>query len=397
MPPTTLSVRPLALVRPSPPRRPRGRQVLAVGLVGIVMLLASTVASTVAALGVPAATGPAAVGRTSVVLVDPSRDEVATERPDARRLRVTTWYPVRPGSGSPAPYVEGLERIGPALVASGSVGPLEVAGLGFVRDQARIGGTPEGGRHPVLLLSPGNATNVAFYSGLAEELASHGYVVVGLDHPYQVAAVDLGDVVAGYAGDAPLGEAMTVVPALIDERVADATAVLAALHADPTALGLTADQLDLARIGMLGHSNGGVTAALVCRADERVAACMNMDGQLGGGPLAARPDPQPLTKPFLYLTKEPALAEPIRAAFEAGSGAVRVVVDGASHDQFADGARFVPRPLPGASTADAVQVVAREVAVAFFDDVFRPTTDRPFDGLTAPLDLRIEVYPLRPR
>jgi dienelactone hydrolase len=369
---------------------------VAVAIVAMVAVLASTLLWTIAALGVPAATGPAAVGRTSAVLVDADRDEPATPEPDARRVRVTTWFPAIAGTGTPAPYVDGLDRIRAGLIESGSLGPLEALGVGFVRDDARHGATPDGARHPVLLLSPGNATNVSFYAGLAEELASHGYVVIGIDHPYQVAAVDLGDRVAVYAGDAPIGEAMTVIPTRIDERVADATMVLYALAADPAALGLTAEQLDLGRIGMLGHSNGGVTAALVCRDDVRVAACLNMDGQLGGGPLAARPEVRPPTKPFLYLTKEPELADPIQAAFEAGTGAVRVVVSGASHDQFGDGARFIPRPLPGSSTADAVQVVAREVALAFFDDVFRPAGDRPYDGLAAPLDLRIEVYPIEP-
>jgi dienelactone hydrolase len=397
MSPTELTVRPLLGVRRWRPRRPRARRILAIGVVALLAILVSILLSTVAALGVPAASGSAAVGRSSAILADPGRDEVATPGLDARRVRLTTWFPAIAGSGSPAPYVEGLERIRDGLIASGSFGPFEATGVGFVRDHARIGATPDGGRHPVVLLSPGNATNVAFYAGLAEELASHGYVVVGIDHPYQVAAVDLGDTVAVYAGDAPLGEAATVIPARIDERVADVTAVLDALETDPRAIGIGADQLDLTRIGMLGHSNGGVTAALVCRSEDRVGACMNMDGQLGGGPLAARPDPRPPTKPFLYLTKEIDLADPIRAALEAGHGAVRVVVSGASHDQFGDGARFVPRVLPGQSTADAVGDVARSVALAFFDGVFRPTGDQPYDGLAAPLDLRVEVYPLQPR
>ena len=397
MPPTTLAIPAFPEARPWRPRPPSLRRVLGIGLLLVVALLVSTLASTVAALGVPAATGSAAVGRTSAVIADPDRDEPATPATDARRLRVTTWYPAIAGTGEAAPYVEGLDRIRDGLIASGSLGALEAVGVGLVRDHARTAATPDDGRHPVLVLSPGNATNVGFYAGLAEELASHGYVVLGIDHPYQVAAVDLGDTVAVYAGDAPLSDASTVIPARIDERVADVDSVLDALATDPSALGLTRGQVDLDRIGMLGHSNGGVTAALVCRDDPRVDACLNMDGQLGGGPLAARPDPQPPTKPFLYLTKEADLAEPIRAAFEAGTGAVRVVVSGASHEQFVDGARFVPRPLPGESTADAVGVVAREVALAFFDQALRSPVARPYDGLRAPLDLRIEVYPIQPR
>ena len=41
--------------------------------------------------------------------------------------------------------------------------------------------------------------------------------------------------------------------------------------------------------------------------------------------------------------------------------------------------------------------ITRAVAVAFFDDALRDPVERPFDGLPAPLDLHIEVYPLTPR
>ena len=186
----------------------------------------------------PATTGPDAVGRTTAILADPTRDEPATAALDVRRVRLTTWYPAVAGTGAPAAYVADLDRIRDGLIASGSVGPAEAAGVGYVRDAARTDATPTPGRHPVLLLSPGNATNVGFYAAIAEELASHGYVVIGIDHPYQVAAVDLGDTVAVYAGDPPLGQAMDVVPARIDERVADVDAVLDALVDDPVGLGL---------------------------------------------------------------------------------------------------------------------------------------------------------------
>ena len=38
---------------------------------------------------------------------------------------------------------------------------------------------------PVLLVSPAAGSDPAFYSGIAEELASHGFVVAALGHPYE--------------------------------------------------------------------------------------------------------------------------------------------------------------------------------------------------------------------
>ena len=45
--------------------------------------------------------------------------------------------------------------------------------------------------YPVIILSPGNGTNIEFYASLASEIASHGYIVAGLNHPYDVPAVEL--------------------------------------------------------------------------------------------------------------------------------------------------------------------------------------------------------------
>ena len=151
----------------------------------------------------------------------------------------------------------------------------------FVADPARSSATIDARLtgYPVVLLSPGNATNVEFYSALAEDLASHGFVVIGLDHPYQVAAVALDADVAVYPGDPPLAQAAQVTEARIDQRVADLAFVLDRLDAGAIGLGALAGHLDLSRIGVMGHSNGGVAAAQACL-DSRIDACLNIDGQL---------------------------------------------------------------------------------------------------------------------
>lgn len=44
---------------------------------------------------------------------------------------------------------------------------------------------------PVLIFSPGNGTNIEFYTSLASEIASHRYIVIGVNHPYDLPAVEL--------------------------------------------------------------------------------------------------------------------------------------------------------------------------------------------------------------
>ena len=386
---------PLARRAPLRPRLPAPRPVLTVGLGLLLLAGVSTAASTVAYLRLPAPTGALAVGRVDTLLSDPSRTEDPTRGGGPRAIRVLAWYPAQAGTGAPAAYVPGLDRIADGLVASGELPAPVVAALGAVGTAARQDAAPEvGERWPVLVLSPGNATNVAFYASLAEELASRGYVVLGVDHPFQVAAVDLGQRGAVFRETSVPGDGGASVAAKIDERVADLAFLLDRLADDAAGLPGLAGRLDLERLGVLGHSNGGLAAAGLC-ADARVRACANLDGQQLGGPFSALPDPAAPTKPFLFLTKETRLHAAIRERFEAGGAdTYRVVVPVAAHDAFTDGPRLRPRVLPVDGTADHVLAIERAFVAAFFDRHLRDAGGVPFAGLAAPEDVYVEVYPL---
>ncbi|HXD10392.1 MAG TPA: hypothetical protein VN653_10045 [Anaerolineales bacterium] len=76
---------------------------------------------------------------------------------------------------------------------SGELGWWEVFALQFIRSNISLNVVPvkEGASYPVVLFSPENGTNIEFYSSLMGEIASHGHIVVGLNRPYEVAAVEL--------------------------------------------------------------------------------------------------------------------------------------------------------------------------------------------------------------
>jgi len=158
---------------------------------GLVLLLAFSI---IAQLVLPAPIGPYAVGQTVFRWVDTSRPEVMTGDPaDFREVIATIWYPAEPGTGTKSPYFPGLSKVSKALVESGEVEPWEVFGLQFIRSQNLLEAKLANNQapYPVLILSPGNGTNIEFYTSLASGIVSHGYIVVGLNHPYDVAAVEL--------------------------------------------------------------------------------------------------------------------------------------------------------------------------------------------------------------
>jgi len=57
--------------------------------------------------------------------------------------------------------------------------------------------------------------------------------------------------------------------------------------------------LNLAEVGMYGHSFGGATAAEVCREDSRFKACLNMDGTA-----FTMTNSSQITQPFMWMASD---------------------------------------------------------------------------------------------
>jgi predicted dienelactone hydrolase len=357
----------------------------------IMLLLAALAGSLYLQLDLPAPTGALAVGRTTLTAVDVNRAEtLTTAEGDQREVPVVVWYPAQAGTGEPAPYFPNLAAVDDALAASGEVSAVEAWGLRYIRSVERLEAVPALGPWPVLLLSPGNGTNVEFYAALAEELASQGYVVIGLNHPYDVAAVELSNGrVAQFAentGPLPPVERQALIAGRIAERAADAAFVLDQLELRQLAgSDALAAQMDLSRVGMLGHSLGGLAAAQACVADARLLACLNLDGLQAGGPFGAEPQSALPTQPFMFITKETELGPGVAQLWDGLTGAAYLkVIAGASHDSFTDGPLLLPGLLPFPNQADAITAEIRQYTLAFMDHSLKGQASALLEGAAYP-------------
>ena len=365
---------------------------------GLFLLLA-LILSIYLQLELPAPRGSYTVGRTVFRWRDPSRPEVLTEDPnDSREVIAFVWYPAEPGTGMEVGYVPDISALAKPLAQSGEVKPWEALGLRFIRSDSCLDARPSKDQNlfPVVILSPGNGTNIEFYSGLASEIASHGYLVFGINHPYDVAAVKLSDGrIAPYNKD-QWSLTPTAHQAYSAERIkvrtADVLYVLDQLQ-DMNATGPFAGTMDLDAIAAAGHSLGGITASEACKADERFKACLNFDGLQKGGPFSMEETAIPPEQPFLFLTKETQLHPRLIERFESMPESYWVVVHGALHASFTDGPMLQPSLIPRSDQADYLIGLIQEYSLAFLDRMLK---GKPDDLLATTVEqeaVSVKVFP----
>jgi len=282
-------------------------------------IAAETPPAAPAAMELPAPTGPSRIGTTRWHVTDAARPETFAAAGTHRQVEVLAWYPAAAaaasGRGEPAPYLrEGIAEVPPGLRT-----PL--GSLASVRTHAILDAPPVESpeKLPVLVFSHGFGGSPSAHTALLEDLASHGYAVLSIVHPYEATAATLadgqvislfdengkprpafGEVIAEWEREDETMAAVTketteegqlrllrgylaglrATHATLQRWVADTKLVLDQLSSLPkdSVAGRLASRLDMSRLGALGHSMGGVTSGQFCLEDRRCRAGLNLDG-----------------------------------------------------------------------------------------------------------------------
>ncbi|WP_245614189.1 alpha/beta hydrolase family protein [Actinokineospora inagensis] len=333
----------------------------------------------------PEPTGDFAVGTRVLQWTDPDRPETFTADPQDRRTVVAQlWYPAR-NSPADAPRAQYLGRtedeartVSEALAGGVGLPGFLFDGVPLARTHAvPDAAVADGGqRFPIVLFSPGSSGVRTQNTAWAEELASHGYVVAALDHPYDSAAVVLTDgrtitsatVSTGDRDkDDKLADDWTAI------RAADLSFALTRLEgldgADPLA-----GRLDTSRVAATGHSMGGAAALQAAKRDHRFTAVIDLDGYPRG------PQSPDLNQPTLALTQaitpdtDPRYLPQLTDVLTRGTAKnYRLTIPGAAHLTFTDAPLYLP-PLPSIvgslGRTESPHVVAA-TTLAFLDSVLR--------------------------
>ena len=303
----------------------------------------------------PAPTGTYPVGRTIVDWTDHSRtDPLAPQPNQPRELSVWLWYPAAPSNARPAPYLPGAWS---GLHLDGIAGIAET-GSGDVHSHATADTPVAAGQFPLVVLEPGLGFAAPQYTTIAENLASHGYVVAGVTPTYSanltvlngqvVHQTPAGNPAAFGSSDLHAGAAQTAGDRLLAVWVADdlfAAAQTAKLgHVNAKTL-------------YIGHSFGGAAALEACREDAHCVGAADLDGTQYGPVVHTG-----LNRPMLLVGSEnscitgscrPATADDrsslatARALLQAGTGPVtQFQIKGSEHFNFSDyGVYYLAAPI----------------------------------------------------
>ena len=247
----------------------------------------------------PAPTGAFPVGRTIVDWTDPSRTDPLAPRPNQpRELSVWLWYPAIRTSAPPAPYLPGAWS---GLHLSG-IASIAETGFDDVHSHATADAPFATGRFPLVVLEPGLGFAAPQYTAIAENLASHGYLVAGVTPTYSanltvlngrtVDRTPAGNPAAFDSPDLHAGPAQTEGDRLVAVWTADAR------FAAAQAAKLEAQHVNTKTL-YVGHSFGGAAALEACREDSRCAGAADLDGTQYGPVVHAG-----LDKPMLLVGSE---------------------------------------------------------------------------------------------
>jgi hypothetical protein len=324
-------------------------------------LASQTATPTPQEVNFPELTGPYKVGLTSFEWVDQSRDETLASIPGLKRdLMVYIWFPATLAKSTKlAPYMQS-DLIWDIFSKHPGLGSL-VHSHAYRTTLLN----PDKPSYPVLIFEPCVYCISLNYASIIEDIASHGYIVIGMSHPYSTGVINYPDgcVLVGGVGGRGRSQDATLLTVWTQDIgfVLDEAAILNTTDAPFKGL------LDLTHVGVFGHGFGGIASAQAA-GDARVKVGADLDGGISEGSMT--------TKPFLFIGDN----RPDPNGSEKDQDNFAMTIDGVGHLGYGDLGLLLPlipdvirdtenitsESLGSINPARGIQIV-NSYLLAFFD------------------------------
>ncbi|MBC7878192.1 MAG: acetylxylan esterase [Anaerolineales bacterium] len=373
---------------------------LASTLTVILLLLSTALPILLPVPRIPTPSGPLQIGTSIYEFTDTTRKEKYSGKDEARRFMVQVWYPANiTAEDERAPWVSDAKTFAPAIATyinlpSYFLNHLALVDIPAYKD-APIAQTDNG--YPVILFSHGwngfNAQN----TGQALELASHGYVVIAIQHTYGAVITVFPDGAVALNNPKALPEDADdpnyeiVARRLVDQWAGDMSFVLNQFQDwDEDADSFFFQKLDMERIGVYGHSTGGGAAIQFCGIDPRCKAVLGMDPFMR--PVSAEVIESGVPQPSFFMfsqswaeitdSKNNQLFNQFYPSVSQSKGAV--VINGTKHYDFSDLPLLSPIApqlgLKGQLNGKQVTEIINSYLLDFFELTLNNKPSKLFDG-----------------
>ncbi|KAI9650816.1 hypothetical protein NHQ30_000849 [Ciborinia camelliae] len=262
---------------------------------------------------------------------------------------------------------------------------------------------------PILLFSPGYGNTRLIYTTIAENMASLGYLVVTVDHPFDVDFIEYSNGTIATWNDVDFDNYTAPIP-YVNARVKDLQFVLNSLSSPlfnaqipgisnsssshSYGYGKSQPTFHTKNIGAFGHSLGGASAFSAMHSDSRFSCGINLDGALIGDVVTTG-----LKSPFMIMANEnhtrteerdPTWNEFWANSVTLGGWKRDVRVNGTTHGSFTDLAVWAGvlglggfEDLLGTIKGQRILEVESEFVGAFFGKWLKGKKGKVLDGPSA--------------
>ena len=331
----------------------------------------------------PEPSGRNNIGTQSMELVDSNRLEWFTDsKDDLRRIMIQVWYPTQDEEGEKELYVDyGDIRI-KALADQFEYKPFLFESLTKIKTNSLKSAKPNVNEtYPLIIFSHGLGGNRTQNTIMVEELVSHGYVVIGIEHAYDanVSVFNNGDIADYRSGinyerrhtqKLTPEEFWAIRLPQLKTRSADVSFVLDEIKNFPQEM---KQIIDLDNIGVFGHSFGGATSIYSAYSDNRIDACINLDGWMVVVP--ENIIDEGINQDFMYIGQqqwdEKLNYEKLNKFIESNKNSSKILIPGTTHYDYSDtphmssAARLLKKS--GNLKSNNLKNVLNELILSFFN------------------------------